>query len=73
MGDRQAQPTCCSWRSGFDGWYGLKYRSLDIVRAIGVDQIHYGRGHHHLTLAYQIDAGLVLLLRIGQGAHTGEL
>lgn len=60
-----------SWEKVFHAveWvveWGLKHRSLDSVRAIGVDEIAYGRGHQYLTLVYQIDAGLVRLLWIGK-------
>lgn len=60
-----------SWEKVFNAveWvveWGLKQRSLDTVRAIGVDEIQYGRGHQYLTLVYQIDAGLVRLLWIGK-------
>ncbi|SAL88581.1 transposase [Caballeronia choica] len=33
---------------------------------MGVDEIQYGRGHKYLTLVYQIEAGCVRLLWIGQ-------
>ena len=43
------------------GW-GLEHRPLDSVRAIGVDEIQYAKGHKYLTLVYQIDQGLTRLL-----------
>lgn len=60
-----------SWEKVFHAveWvveWGLTHRALDSVRAIGVDEIAYGRGHHYLTLVYQIDAGMVRLLWIGK-------
>ena len=36
------------------------------VEAIGVDEIQWRRGHHYLTLVYQIDAGCRRLLWIGR-------
>ena len=60
-----------SWKKVFQAveWvvdFGLAQRTLDSIRAIGVDEIQYGRGHQYLTLVYQIDAGMIRLLWIGQ-------
>ena len=38
------------------GW-GLAHRTLAPIRAIGVDEIQYAKGHKYLTLVYQIDHG----------------
>lgn len=46
--------------------WGLEHRQLGPVRAIGVDEIAYGRGHAYLTLVYQIEAGCVRLLWVGK-------
>ena len=46
--------------------WGLAHRQLGPIRAIGVDEIAYGRGHHYLTLVYQIEAGCVRLLWVGK-------
>jgi len=46
--------------------YGLANRILDNVRAIGIDEIQYLKGHKYLTLVYQIDAGCRRLLYIGK-------
>lgn len=46
--------------------WGLEHRKLDPIRAIGVDEIQYGRGHNYLTLVYQIEAGCVRLLWVGK-------
>jgi transposase len=37
--------------------WGLTHRPLESIRAIGVDEIQYGRGHQYLTLVYQIESG----------------
>ena len=37
--------------------WGLEHRELGAIRAIGVDEIQYGKGHQYLTLVYQIEAG----------------
>jgi transposase len=47
------------------GW-GLEHRVLGAIRAIGVDEIQYGKGHKYLTLVYQIDLGCIRLLWIGK-------
>jgi transposase len=46
--------------------WGLEHRSLEGIRAIGVDEIQYSKGHKYLTLVYQIDAGRVRLLWTGR-------
>lgn len=60
-----------SWEKVFQAveWvvdFGLAQRQLTAVRAIGVDEIQYGRGHQYLTLVYQIDAGMIRLLWVGK-------
>jgi transposase len=47
------------------GW-GLEHRTLESIRAIGVDEIQYAKGHQYLTLVYQIDQGLTRLLGVGK-------
>src|SRR5882672_523632 len=47
------------------GW-GLEHRSLESIRAIGVDEIQYAKGHKYLTLVYQIDQGFTRLLWVGK-------
>jgi transposase len=46
--------------------WGVVHRDLAGVQAIGVDEIQWRRGHHYLTLVYQIDAGCRRLLWIGR-------
>ena len=46
--------------------WGLDYRVLDSICAIGVDEIQYAKGHKYLTLVYQIDQGLTRLLWVGK-------
>ena len=69
------QETARSFRTSWEKVYqavewvvewGLERRSLDSVRAIGVDEIQYGRGHQYLTLVYQIEAGMIRLLWVGK-------
>jgi len=46
--------------------YGLAHRRLDQVTALGVDEIQYRKGHHYLTLLYQIDTHCRRLLWMGE-------
>ena len=50
--------------------WGLEHRQLDHIRAIGVDEIQYGRGHQYLTLVYEIEAACQRLLWVGQERTT---
>lgn len=53
--------------------YGLKQRDLSGIKAIGVDEVQYRRGHKYLTLVYQIDAGRKRLLWIGKDRKAKTL
>ena len=46
--------------------FGLEHRTLEPIRAIGVDEIQYAKGHKYLTLVYQIDQGLTRLLWVSK-------
>jgi hypothetical protein len=46
--------------------WGLEQRKLESIRAIGVDEIQYAKGHKYLTLVYQIDQGITRLLWVGK-------
>ena len=46
--------------------WGLDHRVLDSIRALGVDEIQYAKGHKYLTLVYQIDQGITRLLWVGK-------
>ncbi|MGF6702548.1 transposase [Paraburkholderia sp. MM5496-R1] len=66
-----AQSFRTSWEKVFNAveWvvdWGLSHRELGTIRAFGVDEIQYGRGHQYLTLVYQIEAGYTRLLWVGQ-------
>lgn len=50
--------------------WGLAHRTLSPIRAIGVDEIQYGRGHPYLTLVYPIQAQCVRLLWVGKERAT---
>jgi transposase len=53
--------------------WGLVHRDLSGVEAIGVDEVQWQRGHHYLTLVYQIDAGCRRLLWIGRERTEASL
>jgi len=46
--------------------WGREHMSLEGVRAIGIDEIAWQRGHKYLTLVYQIDPHCKRLLWIGE-------
>jgi transposase len=46
--------------------WGRAHQDLSGITAIGIDEIQWQRGHHYLTLVYQIDAGHRRLLWIGR-------
>ncbi len=46
--------------------FGLAHRRLGPIKAIGVDEIAYSRGHKYLTLVYQIEQGMTRLLWVGK-------
>lgn len=50
--------------------WGRKHVDLSDIKAIGVDEIMWRRGHEYLTLVYQIDSHCKRLLWIGQ--HRSE-
>ena len=45
--------------------WGLEHRSLTGIQALGVDEVQWQRGHHYLTVVYQIDPGMKRLLYVG--------
>lgn len=45
---------------------GKQHRSLDGIRAIGVDELSWKKGHKYLTVVYQLDEGCRRLLWIGR-------
>ena len=70
-----AQSFHTSWEKVFQAveyvvQWGLQQRSVEPIRAIGVDEIQYGRGHQYLTLVYQIEAGCQRLLWVGKERTT---
>ena len=65
----------CRSVAWFVAW-GLAHRDLRGVTAIGVDEIHWGRGmkaDNFLTVLYQIDAGSRRLLWVGKRRSQASL
>jgi transposase len=46
--------------------WGLARRDLSGIEAVGVDEIQWQRGHHYLTLVYQIEEGMKRLLWVAR-------
>jgi len=46
--------------------WGLAHRDLSGITAIGVDEVLWHRGHHYLTVVYQVDACCRRLLWVGR-------
>jgi transposase len=53
--------------------YGLAHRDLSGIRAIGIDEVQWHRGHHYLTVVYQLDAKCRRLLWVGQDRTVKSL
>ena len=53
--------------------YGLKHRNLENIKAIGIDEIQYLKGHKYLTLVYQIDPSCRRLLYVGKDRKVKTL
>jgi hypothetical protein len=48
--------------------YGLAHRVLEEIRATGIDEVAYTKGHHYMTLIYQINDGARRLLGVVKDA-----
>jgi transposase len=53
--------------------WGLAHRDLSGVRALGIDEIQFGRGHQYLTVVYQLCGDVRRLLYVGQGREIESL
>lgn len=53
--------------------WGLEYRDLEGITAIGVDEISIAKGHRYATVVYQIDDSRRRLLWIGKERKTKTL
>jgi len=52
---------------------GLEARDLSGVRAIGIDEIQFGKGHQYLTVVYQLCGDARRLLYVGQRRDSEAL
>jgi len=67
-----------SWQKVFHSveWavqWGLAHRDVSNIRSIGVDEVLWHRGHHYLTVVYQIDAYCKRLLWVGKDRSVRTL
>jgi transposase len=46
--------------------WGLAHRDLSGIRALGIDETSWQRGHRYLTVVYQLDAEMRRLLWVGE-------
>jgi transposase len=53
--------------------WGLAHRELRGIRALGIDEVLFHRGHRYLTVVYQIDAQARRLLWVGRDRTTKTL
>lgn len=53
--------------------FGLRNRSTEGVGALGVDEVAYRKGHHYMTLVYQIDGNSRRLLGVVEGRRVRSL
>lgn len=53
--------------------WGLVHRELKAIKAIGVDEIQWHRGHQYLTLVYPIDQGVKRLLWVARERTEASL
>ena len=54
-------------------FWGLLHQDLDHIEAIGVDEIQWQRGHHYLTVVYEIEEGMKRLLWVAEGRTEQSL
>ena len=53
--------------------YGLAHRVLEEITAIGIDEVAYTKGHHYMTLIYQINDGARRLLGVVKDRNEAGL
>ena len=67
-----------NWRQVYDSVryvveWGLERRDVSGVTAIGIDEVQYGKGHHYLTVVYQLCGDTRRLLYVGQRREKATL
>jgi len=73
-----ARRFCVNWHQVFDSVryvvaWGLAHRDLSGVTALGIDEVHFGKGQQYLTVVYQLCGDVRRLLFIGQGRESATL
>ncbi len=73
-----AQRFGVNWRQVYDSVryvveWGLEHRDISEVTAIGIDEVQYGKGHHYLTVVYQLCGDARRLLYVGQRREKATL
>ena len=53
--------------------WGLVHRDLSGVTALGIDEIHFGKGQQYLTVIYQLCGDVRRLLFVGPGRESASL
>jgi transposase len=53
--------------------WGLDHRDISGVTAIGIDEVHFGKGQKYLTVVYQLCGGVRRLLFVGRGHDSAAL
>jgi transposase len=53
--------------------YGLKHRSLEGIKALGIDEVAYSKGHQYMTLVYEISKGSKRLIGVIKSRKTKAL
>jgi len=53
--------------------WGLLFRDLSGVTAIGIDEVHFGKGQRYLTVVYQLCGPVRRLLYVAQGREAASL
>jgi transposase len=67
-----------NWQQVFDAVkyvvdWGLARRDLSGVRALGIDEIQFGKGHQYLTVVYQLCGPVRRLLYVGKRRDSAAL
>lgn len=73
-----AQRFRVNWRQVFESVkdvveWGMAHRDLSGVRAIGIDEVHFGQGQKYLTVVYQLCGNVRRLLYVTPGHDKAAL
>ena len=73
-----ARRFCVNWHQVFESvryvvTFGLAHRDLSGVTALGIDEVHFGKGQQYLTVVYQLCGDVRRLLFIGEGRESATL